>query len=114
MYAVCAQFATMVSLTSFTSFLANHELCVQCTFCTYILIYVCVCVCVSMSLQPLESLSWQNDGVKFVSSHSDSSIYFWAISSSSPSEGPTKHYGKLVIGMERRMAKWGRGEVMCE
>jgi len=44
--------------------------------------------------QPLESLAWQSDGQKFVSAHSDSSIYYWAITnSSSPHEGPTHYYG---------------------
>ena len=46
------------------------------------------------SLQPLESLSWQHEGLKFVSSHADSSIYFWNTASNSPEEGPTRHYGE--------------------
>jgi lethal(2) giant larvae protein len=45
--------------------------------------------------QPLKCVSWQKDGQKFVSAHSDSSIYFWDSSVTVPEEGPTKHYGKL-------------------
>ena len=46
------------------------------------------------SPQPLDSLAWQKDGQKFVSAHSDSSIYYWSVNNSSPNEGPTHYYGQ--------------------
>ena len=55
--------------------------------------------------QPLDSLAWQKDGQKFVSAHSDSSIYYWSVSNSSPNEGPTHYYGEVVWGGR---GQWGR------
>ena len=46
----------------------------------------------SLSPQPLESISWQHEGQKFVTAHSDSSIYYWSTSSSIAHEGPTQYY----------------------
>ena len=46
--------------------------------------------------QPLESISWLNDGVKFISSHSNSSINFWNLTSCTPCEGPVLHYGRYA------------------
>ena len=44
------------------------------------------------SFQNLESLSWQHEGQKFISSHADSSIYYWSAIDASASEGPIQHY----------------------
>ena len=41
-------------------------------------------------------MAWQKDGQKFVSAHSDSSIYYWSVNNSSPNEGPTHYYGEAV------------------
>lgn len=51
-----------------------------------------------LELQPLESVSWLGDGVKFVSSHSNSSLNYWNLMSCTPSEGPVMHYGMCVYG----------------
>ena len=61
-----------------------------------------------LSPQPLDSLAWQKDGQKFVSAHSDSSIYNWSVNNSSPNEGPTHYYGEIdcCVG---RMGKGGGG-----
>ena len=53
-------------------------------------------MCLYSSIQPLMSLAWQREGKKFISAHKDSSIYYWSITSSSPEEGPKKHYGKAM------------------
>lgn len=63
---------------------------------------VCVCIvtwCMfdvtwRVCVQPLESVCWQNEGVKFISAHSDSSLYYWSVTNSTPHEGPTKYYGQ--------------------
>lgn len=44
------------------------------------------------SLQ-LECLSWQQDGRKFMSAHSDGAICTWSVANSSPESGPIRHYG---------------------
>jgi lethal(2) giant larvae protein len=43
-------------------------------------------------VEPLESVSWQYEGQKFVSAHSDSSIYYWSMANTSANEGPTQYY----------------------
>ena len=66
-----------------------------------------------LSPQPLDSLAWQKDGQKFVSAHSDSSIYYWSVNNSSPNEGPTHYYGEIdccVGRMGREGEGGGRGE----
>lgn len=67
--------------------------------------YIDICICFNMwcciclhviEIQPLESISWLGDGVKFVSSHSNSSLNYWNLMSCTPSEGPIMHYGMYV------------------
>ncbi|KAL5473149.1 hypothetical protein EMCRGX_G027597 [Ephydatia muelleri] len=55
-------------------------------------------------VQSVESLCWQADGLKFVTAHGDSGIYFWVAANSTPSEGPTYHYGNTCAAITK--IKW--------
>ncbi|XP_065899647.1 LLGL scribble cell polarity complex component 2-like [Dysidea avara] len=46
------------------------------------------------SMEPIECVCWQAEGQKFMSAHTNGGICTWSVSSSSPENGPVKHYGE--------------------